>query len=310
MTDSKLPTVPLPRHLHPRHVPRFPRNRKVPGSVLIWARRIAGGGPDHIFYESDGQRGRFIVRCITDPSSTPRDRARTRPGCGSCGAERALGYPPWRRHPRCASVDRQRRQVATSLRWGSASAMVRDRGRTRPAEVSAAPLTSTASSSDAEARAGVGRIPADSAESMTRPDLALAREEFAAGAVRRPQPASLERLDDATGALVGVVRGRIIGVLEALPSDCRRPGLGLAAHEEAERTCRRQLAKCLDENPSGSRPDFCRHSTHPQRFYQTWKRFKPPLFEGLWDSSVFSWQDAFNHRPLRSSARALARSTS
>ena len=29
-------------------------------------------------------------------------------------------------------------------------------------------------------------------------------------AVRRPQPASLERLDDATGALVGVVRGRII----------------------------------------------------------------------------------------------------
>ena len=40
------------------------------------------------------------------------------------------------------------------------------------------------------------------------------------------------------------------------------------------------------------------------------EKVQAPLFEGLWDSSVFRWQDAFNHRPLRSSARALARSTS
>ena len=39
------------------------------------------------------------------------------------------------------------------------------------------------------------------------------------------------------------------------------------------------------------------------------EKVQAPLFEGLWDSSVFSWQDAFNHRPLRSSARALARLT-
>ena len=41
---------------------------------ILWARRIAGGGPDHIFYESDNEG--FIVRCITDlHERRDRDRA-------------------------------------------------------------------------------------------------------------------------------------------------------------------------------------------------------------------------------------------
>ena len=40
---------------------------------ILWARRIAGGGPGHIFYESDNEG--FIVRCITDLHER-RDRAR------------------------------------------------------------------------------------------------------------------------------------------------------------------------------------------------------------------------------------------
>ena len=78
---------------------------------ILWARRIAGGGPDYIFYESDNEG--FIVRCITDLHER-RDRARASGLC-SCGAERAPGY---RLCPVChgRERDRQRRQVATCWR--------------------------------------------------------------------------------------------------------------------------------------------------------------------------------------------------
>ena len=94
---------------------------------ILWARRIAGGGPDHIFYESDNEG--FIVRCITDLHER-RDRARASGLC-SCGAERALGY---RLCPVChgRERDRQRRQVATSIalrRQGPPSAFSDHAGR-------------------------------------------------------------------------------------------------------------------------------------------------------------------------------------
>ena len=114
MTDSKLPTVPLPRHLHPRSCSAIPSQSKSAGSNPSSGRvASAGGGPDHIFYESDNEG--FIVRCITDLHER-RDRARASGLC-SCGAERALGY---RLCPVChgRERDRQRRQVATSIAVG------------------------------------------------------------------------------------------------------------------------------------------------------------------------------------------------
>ena len=114
MTDSKLPTVPLPRHLPPTVMFRDPLAiEKCRLESILWARRIAGGGPGHIFYESDNEG--FIVRCITDLHER-RDRARASGLCG-CGAERALGY---RLCPVChgRDRDRQRRQVATSIAVG------------------------------------------------------------------------------------------------------------------------------------------------------------------------------------------------
>ena len=56
------------------------------------------------------------------------------------------------------------------------------------------------------------------------------------GAVRRPPPASLEHHDDATGALVGVVQGRIIVRSRSSPFGIvGGRGWGARPHEEAER---------------------------------------------------------------------------
>ena len=193
---------------------------------ILWARRIAGGGPDHIFYESDNEG--FIVRCITDLHER-RDRARASGLC-SCGAERAPGY---RLCPVChgRERDRQRRQVATSIavgqcvRNGCVTAAEPGRRKCRRHLDEHAEQQQRAA-----AVRGLGRITADSVNRCRGRTWLSRGREFDAGAVRRPQPASLERLDDATGALVGVVRGRIIVAFSKLSlRDCRRPGLGRAA---------------------------------------------------------------------------------
>ena len=138
---------------------------------ILWARRIAGGGPDHIFYESDNEG--FIVRCITDLHER-RDRARASGLC-SCGAERALGY---RLCPVChgRERDRQRRQVATSIavgqcvRNGCVTAAEPGRRKCRRH------LDEHAEQQRRRRGAGVGSDTGGFRESMRRPDLALARE--------------------------------------------------------------------------------------------------------------------------------------
>ena len=172
MTDSKLQTVPLPRHLHPTVMFRDPLAiEKCRLESILWPRRFAGGGPGHIFYESDNEG--FIVRCITDLHER-RDRARAAGLC-SCGAERAPGY---RLCPVChgRARDRQRRQVATSIavgqcvRNGCVTAAEPGRRKCRRH------LDEHAEQQRRRRGAGVGRITADFSEPMPRLDLALARE--------------------------------------------------------------------------------------------------------------------------------------
>ena len=136
MTDSKLPIVHAAPAPSPTVMFRDPLAiEKCRLESILWARRIAGGGPDHIFYESDNEG--FIVRCITDLHER-RDRARASGLC-SCGAERAAwvssvsGLPRSRPRPAAAPGRNVHSGGAVRPQW------VCDRGRTRPAEVSAAP---------------------------------------------------------------------------------------------------------------------------------------------------------------------------
>ena len=154
MTDSKLPTVPLPRHLHPRSCSAIPsQSKKCRLESILWARRI--------------------VRCITDLHER-RDRARASGLC-SCGAERAPGY---RLCPVChgRERDRQRRQVATSIavgqcvRNGCVTAAEPGRRKCRRH------LDEHAEQQRRHRGAGVGSDNCGCRESMPRPDLALARK--------------------------------------------------------------------------------------------------------------------------------------
>ena len=212
---------------------------------ILWARRIAGGGPGHIFYESDNEG--FIVRCITDLHER-RDRARASGLC-SCGAERAPGY---RLCPVChgRDRDRQRRQVATSIAVGQC---VRNGcvPRPNPAGGSGGTLTSTPSSSGAAAVRGLGRITADFSEPMPRPDLALARE----GVRRRRRstattPRALSASTMRRAHSCGSFRVELSCILEALPSGLSAAGVGARGlHDEAERTSRRQLDSASTRTP-------------------------------------------------------------
>ena len=178
--------------------------------------------------------------------SSMRAIAPARPGCVAAGPSGRLGIVCVR-----SATNRQRRQVATSIavgqcvRNGCVTAAEPGRRKCRRH------LDEHAEQQRRRRGAGVGSDNCGFRESMPRPDLALARKGSSTpGAVRRPQPASLEHHDDATGALVGVVQGRIIVRSRSSPFGIvGGRGWGARPHEEAERPCRRQLDSASTRTP-------------------------------------------------------------